>query len=353
MSFRVAFGFCLLLLAALPAHSQKAFQDPLDHPAALRTAVANRPLMAVARAGDRLVAVGSRGLVIVSHDGGKTWDQARVPVQSDLLSVHFPTPSDGWAVGHDGVVLNSSDGGRSWTKQLDGRVAAESLGSFYRKAGEAGDASVLDAARQLERNFKDGAALPYLDVWFESPQKGLAVGSYGMIIGTSDGGKTWEPWLHRVENEQWLNLNAIHGVGNDIYIAGEQGTVYKLDRAKGLFRKTSTGYPGSFFGIAGEGSTLIAFGLLGVAYRSDDGGVNWTTLKMPAGSTITAGARRPRSAGFVLVNDAGQILLSDASGREFRLVQPKKAMRLTGVVEIENALALTGLAGVTTEVLAP
>ena len=51
---------------------------------------------------------------------GKGWQQARVPVSSDLDTVVFPRPEQGLG-GGDGVVLHSQDGGTSWQKQLDGR----------------------------------------------------------------------------------------------------------------------------------------------------------------------------------------------------------------------------------------
>ena len=59
-----------------------------------------------------------------------SWQQADVPVSSDLVAVPFPTPTHGWAVGHDGVVLHSADAGahldaparRPQRRQADGRV---------------------------------------------------------------------------------------------------------------------------------------------------------------------------------------------------------------------------------------
>ena len=79
------------------------------------------------RAGDRLVAVGQRGHVVVSSDGGATWKQAQVPVSSDLVAVYFVDAKQGWAVGHDGVILHTADGGEYWELQLDGRKANDLL----------------------------------------------------------------------------------------------------------------------------------------------------------------------------------------------------------------------------------
>lgn len=341
---------CLLLFFCIPALAAPKFRDPLDTPASMRTALTQRPLMAVAHAGQRLIAVGSRGMIVGSDDGGKTWLQSQVPVQSDLLAVHFPTALEGWAVGHEGVVLHSTDGGRTWTKQLDGRMAAAAFNAYYQNG--AGGTGGANAIKLLELNYKAGPALPFLDVWFEDAHTGFAVGSFGMLIGTTDGGKTWEPWLHRIDNSDALNLNAIHRIGPDIYIAGERGRIYRLDRTRGHFARIDTGYIGSFFGIVGSGDTLIAYGLGGVAYRSGNRGAEWHALAMPSEQTITAGLTLGDGAGYVLANAAGQFLFSEASGKTFRIAPAQMAMRVTGITTSgADTFAITGLDGVRIEFL--
>ncbi|MFA7270357.1 MAG: YCF48-related protein [Sterolibacterium sp.] len=333
-----------------PTWAESKFQDPLDTPALMRNAVNTRPLMAIAHAGAHLVAVGSRGLIVRSEDQGKTWTQSAVPVQCDLLAVHFPTPQLGWVVGHDGVILHSSDGGKNWTKQFDGRIADGAFKKYY--AAATTDAAMTAAAAQVAQNFKAGPALPYLDVWFEDTEKGFVVGSFGMLAATVDGGKTWEPWLHRIDNAQGVNLNSIRNVGGNIYIVGERGILFKLDRANRRFQKMETGYAGSFFGIVGNTDALVAFGLRGIAYRSGNGGANWEALKMPVDATITAGVVSRESANIVLVTSADQILLGDAQGRSFKLVHPHKPMRYTGIALVDRGTAVvTGLDGVRTETL--
>jgi photosystem II stability/assembly factor-like uncharacterized protein len=343
--------FALLLVLPLAASAEETFKDPLDFPARVVTNVAQRPLMAVVSAGDKLVAVGSRGLIIVSDDVGKSWRQAKVPVQSDLLAVHFPTEKIGWAVGHDGVVLRSDDQGESWSKQLDGRSAGELFKKYYAASLANGDLAAKQALELTEQNFKAGAALPYLDVWFEDVNKGFAVGAYGMLIATTDGGKTWTPWMDRIENDQ-LNLNAVRGVGGEVMIAGESGRIYKLDRKKRRFESISTGYAGSFFGLASNNTTLLAFGLRGVTYKSDLRGVSWTRLNMPTEATISAGTMRSVKDGFILVNGAGQILIGDRTATKFTVVEPQQRMRLTGVTTLPNkSVVVTGFGGVSVESL--
>lgn len=349
----IGFSSLVSFFATVPAHAELKFLDPINTAARIRSDVERRPMMAVARAGDRLVAVGSRGLIIWSDDQGVTWVQAKVPVQSDLLAIHFPTNLDGWAVGHDGVVLHSADAGKTWSKQLDGLIAAEAFKKIYSAMGPMGK----EALGQLMQNYKAGPALPFLDVWFEDKQIGFAVGSFGMLITTTDGGKSWEPALHRVANEQSLNLNAVRGLGNDLYIVGERGKIYQLDRDSGRFIAEDTGYLGSFFGVIGNSNVLIAFGLRGTTYRCNKtklrtgrGNNCWEPVSIPTEQTITAGVT-DRDGNFVLVDAAGQFILLDKEAKDARLLPMEHPMRTTGIVLDRSTYIVTGLEGVRTETI--
>lgn len=327
-------------LLSVFAMAQAGFQDPLEVPAQKRTNVTQRPYMALTAAGTNMVAVGSRGLIAHSADRGATWQQADVPVQADLLAVHFSTATNGWAVGHDGVVLHSSDAGKSWAKQLDGRASAQAFQKYYMALGNGFESFAAAAAN----NFKAEAPLPFLDVWFADAGKGYAVGSFGVIAGTGDGGKTWEPLLHKISNEQNLNLNAISGIAGELYIAAEKGQIFKLDRSTDRFVRVDTGYAGSFFGIVGDANVLLAFGLRGVVYRSNDQGKTWEAVPMPSEQTITGGAKT--ESGFVLVNVLGQLLVAGKDGRKFNIIQPEQGMRMTGVAALDgNRCVFSGLAG--------
>lgn len=334
------------LVVLRPVWADTVFVDPLDIPAHEHTRLAERQLMAVTSAGDRLVAVGPRGLVIHSNDNGHTWSQAHVPVQSDLLAVHFPTAKKGWAVGHDGVILHSNDGGTSWKKQLDGRDAEIQFKEYYRALGPEGARPLND----LELNYRAGPALPFLDVWFEDEQRGYAVGSFGMIVSTTDGGISWEPWLHRVDNPQALHLNAIHGSGGEIYLAGERGQIFHFDRDARHFQRTDTGYNGSFFGIEGNAEALIAYGLRGTVYRSSgiDRAQHWEPLAVPTDQTLVAAMSGPGPNQFHLLSTVGEIIQLDGAGMDARLVKTiGKARRVTDIaVTDSNQVALSGLNGV-------
>ncbi len=84
---QLALGVLLAMLQGL-SHAS-AYVDVLDLPARVSALAVNSPLSGMARAGDRLVAVGQRGHILYSDDAGKHWQQAAVPVSADLNAVSF------------------------------------------------------------------------------------------------------------------------------------------------------------------------------------------------------------------------------------------------------------------------
>ncbi|MEJ2467297.1 MAG: YCF48-related protein, partial [Candidatus Thiodiazotropha sp.] len=96
----------------------------MDRPALTSAKAEQATLLAVTRAGPRLVAAGERGIILTSDDNGASWQQAKVPTSVNLIALRFVDAKRGWAVGHMGIVLHSEDGGLTWRKQLDGVEAA-------------------------------------------------------------------------------------------------------------------------------------------------------------------------------------------------------------------------------------
>ena len=229
----VASVLAAVLASALPG-TAVGLADVLDTPAQVSPLAAHSLMQAVARAGDRLVAVGQRGHVVVSTDGGKTWKQSMIPVSSDLTAVYFVDDKEGWAVGHDGVVLHTADGGDSWQLQLDGRKANDILMSAMERkvAAEPASESAKALLAEAKRYKEQGADKPFLDVWFADARNGYVVGAYNLVFRTADGGKTWEPWFDRTDNPKFFNLYSIRPVAGDLYIAGEGGLVLKFDAAR-------------------------------------------------------------------------------------------------------------------------
>lgn len=65
-------------------------------------------------------AVGSRGAVLSTSDGGRTWRAQASDTDSDLLDVKFFDAREGWAVGSDGTAIHTTDGGATWRTEPTG-----------------------------------------------------------------------------------------------------------------------------------------------------------------------------------------------------------------------------------------
>jgi len=341
----------LLVLTMLATPAMAVFQDPLDMAALKQSNPLGAPFLGSARSGDSLVVVGPRGLILFSRDQGANWAQAEVPVQSDLVAVDMASDSRGWAVGHDGVILVTSDGGATWVKQLDGLAAGEQFTSYYRKLLEQGDSRVETALELTELNYRDGPALPYLDVWFRDELTGFAVGGFGNIARTDDGGKTWIPWVHRIANDEGFHLTSVTGAGDDVFIGSERGVLFRLDAEQQFFEQIETDYPGTFIGVVGADELVIAYGLQGTVYLSRDRGDNWQEVDDLPRSTINHAFRRADGQGYVLANQAGELIIGDRRFTHFDVMEMDSATHFTSVVEVSDQVllvtALEGLARVT------
>ncbi|MDN7184438.1 YCF48-related protein [Caballeronia sp. SEWSISQ10-4 2] len=328
------------------ASATTGFVDPLVTAALSVSRPSRSPLTAITTAGDRLVAAGWRGLIMYSDDGGKSWRQSSVPVSVDLTAVAFPTPIDGWVVGHDGLILHSDDAGKTWHKQMDGVEASKLTIAYYQKKVEEGDQrarSLLEDARAHE---KDNASIPLLSVLFLDAREGFAVGSFGLSMHTSDGGRHWLPWSDHMDNPEGLHLFGICELNGSLYMASEKGTVFVRRPGEQQFVRELTGYRGSLFGVVGVRDVVVAYGLRGTAFRSIDGGRTWLAVETGTGATITAGTALPNGR-LALVDVAGSVTQSDIGMTRFSLMSRVRMPMLTGIASPKRQgwVVITGVAG--------
>ncbi|WP_353090559.1 YCF48-related protein [Methylibium sp.] len=259
-------------------------------------------LIAIARAGGRLVAVGDAGTVILSDDGGARWSQAKVPVGVSLTSVHFVDAQTGWAVGHSGVILATTDGGASWRKQLDGFQARgievePPLGGHGVPAAAGGEGD------------------PLLDVHFEDARRGFAVGAFGRLLCTTDGGQHWRHCEGRLDNPDGNHLYAIRPAGGALVVVGERGSVYVSRDQGASFERVATPYEGSFFGVHGvPDGRLLVYGLRGHVFASADQGRSWTDLSPAAASSAVTGAATLDDGRVALVSQDGSVFVGGRPG---------------------------------------
>ncbi|MDH0646957.1 YCF48-related protein [Pseudomonas sp. GD03858] len=280
-------------------------------PAIALSEVRQAPLVAVARAGQGLVAVGDHGVVAVSADG-KQWQQARsVPVDGLLTSVSFIDDRRGWAVGHGGVLLRSIDGGQNWVLQhtLEGKPVL-------------------------------------LSVLFVDARHGVVVGAYGYAARTADGGASWQAMQVGEKGDDFHLNQVFRGGDGSLFIAGEAGHAYRSTDQGASWQPLDTGVTGSLWTGTGlrDGRVLLA-GMSGRVLLGDPQGRHWQVLDSGSREAITA-LTQLDDGRVALVGNAGLMAVSDSQVAHFTSRQREDRLNLAALAAQAGHLLLFGAAGV-------
>ena len=328
-------------------------------------------LLDITEAGNRLVVAGERGHILYSDDNGQSWQQALVPTTRMLTSVYFVDGQRGWAVGHDGLILVSDDSGENWRIQRDGLAVQHQTNLELREAAHRQlkhleqqlEAAAPDTRALLEEDLEEARmdledaelALqepvftnPLMDVWFQDASRGWAVGAFGTLVTTGDGGQHWVNHEELLDNPDEFHLNAITGDGKGrIFVAGEGGAMFRSLDAGRSWESLEPFYEGSWFGTVynARNTTLFVFGLRGNLYRSTDFGTSWKPVFNDNTSTL-AGGSAANGNEILLAGGVGTVLYSTDGGQSFQLTMVEDRLGLSSGLARDGKLILVGQGGI-------
>ena len=189
---------------------------------------------------DVAFALGARGDLARTVDGGATWRQLRVATTADLADVSFTTADDGYVLDQRGGLFGTVNGGQSWQTLDPGAGVAQAVlalggdvvllaspgvkrqvgnGRFEQVSGRAlrggianldraGDAVIAFGTTTAARSTDDGETwtrlrtptrrvgrrtvpLPIADLDFVSPRQGFALDSGRRLWTTRNAGRGW------------------------------------------------------------------------------------------------------------------------------------------------------------------
>lgn len=341
-----------LSTAAVGLASAQSSADVLDVPSRISPQALRTAYVGVTALDETVLVVGARGAALKSSDAGESWRQITIPVSSDLTTARLGPDGTAWVLGHDAVVFRSDDLGGAWERLLDGRILLPKMLAYYSARAAQGDEAAERLVRDLEvaagqSATPDTLAYPFLDVWMGEDGEGFLAGGFGLLLRTTDGGKTWEPWLERAENDRGMHLYGFAQTRDGtLYLVGEQGLVRRYDRAEGRFTSVESPYMGTYFGAKAVGDQLIVFGLRGNAYVTADAGVSWQKLDLGVDTTIVAVFSQDGD-GIIVVTQAGQVLYTRDGGLSVTdLLLPSAGEVLSAALVGRDAIALTRTNGV-------
>lgn len=234
-----------------------------------------------------LTAVGARGLLARSSDGGLHWTRLWDDIWGASLNTAFsPDGEHIVAVGTGGLIMLSKDGGKHWT--------------------------------QSERNLKY-----YIHEIASTPDRKavLAVGAQGLILRSMDAGQSWSKirsgmkpdvtLFSLIENSRSQQLLACGPMGSFLH-SDDNGLTWHVTRP---VSEAGDGYLRQM--VMSESGILLAIGSPGRIVRSTDGGLTWQATDADTHGT---GIRDAASAGqdtFFALRSDGQLLGSADGGRHW------------------------------------
>lgn len=225
--------------------------------------------------------VGFYGKIIHSKDQGKTWSIQKSGTKNALTGVSFANLSDGWITTLTGKILHTSDGGETWQLQ------------------ESGTENAL------------------MDVEFLDKSHGWVVGANNTVLKTENGGKEWETFNPPAEviedategiiDTEEAILNAIHFL--DLingWAVGEYGMVYRTNDGGITWVKKNAGitFGDYLFDVhfaTPEKGWIVGIG--GRIFRTDDGGEHWAPFTSPTENAL-----------YTISSTNGQVLAAGTKG---------------------------------------
>lgn len=247
------------------------------------------------------------------------------------------------AVGDHGVVLLSDDDGKSF-RQAHFVPVNSTLTSVWfpdpRDGWAVGHWGVVMSSHDGGETWKlqrsdISVDQPLFSVYFKNPREGWAVGLWSLMLHTVDGGATWTtvalpppPGFKKADR----NLYQIFAdTAGTLYIACEQGRVLRSTDGGTTWTYLATGYNGSLWtGVALARGVVLVGGLRGSIYRSADGGATWSRVGTNYKSSITDMVRLDQNSILAVALD-GVSFVSHDGGVTFTGRQRPDRLALTAV----------------------
>lgn len=255
------------------------------------------------------------------------------------------------AVGDYGTILLSDDGGRTFRQ-----AAAVPVSSTLTAVSFADDRNGWAVGHWgVILNTQDGGEhwsiqrtdthedRPLFSVHFFNSKEGAAVGLWSLLLVTRDGGLTWEsktlptpPDGGKADRNLFKAFASGHGT---LFVAAERGMVLRSDDRGRTWQYLNTGYNGSFWsGVAAKDGSLLVGGLRGNLYRSTDDGHSWESVKSGTRSSITDIAETDGR--LVAAGLDGIQLESSDHGLSFAATQRDDRLSMTAVVPSGSGAAV-------------
>ena len=277
--------------------------------------------------------VGDGGLMLVTSDGGKTWEKMEVDMRppgagqrqggppgggggpppgfgrggpAPLYNIYFVNENVGYITGGRGTILKTEDGGKTWARKMArsdtpgrggrrGGIRANLMGiqmisettgfiagseNTILKTTDGGETWVGSSERARVGETRNNLE----NIWFVSPTTGWVIGSFGTLLHTADGGENWEKRDPGFDN----NLFGIYFIDeNTGWICGQESLILHTTDGGATWNQQKTESIDDLHDIIFVDAMVgWAVGGYNTILHTTDGGKTWTVSNIPGGANF-------------------------------------------------------------------
>ena len=230
----------------------------------------------------------THGVVLRTRDGGQTWQNLPSPVLPGLVHAKFFDARRGWAFGDSSPlfptgIFRTDDGGRTWQPVPKGDAIGWIAGDFRDPqggcvAGLDGTLGIVTPAEIRPTRMPRIGPQRLRKMQLVGAAGGWLVGDGGLVLTTADAGLTWRPPAGPLPAAAAvLDFHALAVLGSHIWIAGSPGSVVLHSPDAGqTWQLQQTGQTAPLLSIQFlDEYRGWAVGSLGTIIHTRDGGQSW------------------------------------------------------------------------------
>lgn len=237
----------------------------------------------------------TEAVLLRTIDGGETWSQSPGLILPGLKRVRFFNPREGVAIGNGSSlypsgIFRSTDGGRSWTPMTSDGAQHWTAGDFVNLeqgavAGYVGKLGIVAYGRSNPSRTPPLGPRTLRDLHLDGPT-GWLVGDGGLVMRTEDGGASWQfpPTPLPAGAGDYFDFRTIATLGPHTWLAGAPGSiVFHTPDGGRTWNRFTTGQslPIDDLVMLDERRGW-AVGSMGTILATRDGGRTWRPARAPA-----------------------------------------------------------------------
>lgn len=280
-------------------------------------------IQTAATSGDDVVIAGI-GFLLNSNDAGKTWQRTQPEGLPAFISATICPDKTQVVVTAEKQAWTSIDNGKTWQANNLGTEEAPqhlSCGPDNRLWVAATFSTLLNSTDQgktwQQSTFDEDLIFTYIK--FFDTQNGIAVGEFGSVYTTDDGGENWLPKEELIPNDFFpLAVDFVdsqHG-----WVGGSSGVIFHTEDGGSTWVKEETGTDAPIYGLSAGQLGVFAVGGFGTFLERStaiDGAASWQRSKAVS-TRFYLRAIAPLGNNKVIIGGGAGTLLSlidDGSGR--------------------------------------